>query len=236
MNCCHCSSPLEHVFLDLGFAPPSNAYLNVVDLRAPELYFPLKLFVCDKCWLVQTEDYSRSDELFTKDYAYFSSVSTTWLAHARSYVDMITAQLSLGSNSFVIEVASNDGYLLKNFVASGVPCLGIEPTDSTAAVAEAAGLPVAREIFRPRRCGQARKVGQTARPHYRQQRLWACARHQRFHGRHEDGVEARRNDHARVPAPHEPDTPKPVRHGLPRALLLLVAAVGQGDLCARRVK
>lgn len=147
MNCRHCSTPLEHVFLDLGFAPPSNAYLSLADLQTPEQYFPLKLFVCDQCWLVQTEDYSRSDELFTKDYAYFSSVSTTWLAHARSYTDMITARLGLGANSFVIEVASNDGYLLKNFVASAVPCLGVEPTDSTAAVAEAAGIPVAREFF-----------------------------------------------------------------------------------------
>jgi SAM-dependent methyltransferase len=147
MNCRHCSAPLKHVFLDLGFAPPSNAYLNAADLQAPEQYFPLKLFVCNKCWLVQTEDYSRSDELFTKDYAYFSSVSTTWLAHARSYVEMITARLGLGAGSFVIEVASNDGYLLKNFVANGVPCLGVEPTDSTAAVAEAAGIPVARDFF-----------------------------------------------------------------------------------------
>lgn len=147
MNCRHCSTPLKHVFLDLGFAPPSNAYLGEADLQAPEQYFPLKLFVCDKCWLVQTEDYSRSDELFTKDYAYFSSVSTTWLAHAKSYVEAITARLGLGAKSFVIEVASNDGYLLKNFVANGVPCLGVEPTDSTAAVAEAAGVPVAREFF-----------------------------------------------------------------------------------------
>ena len=147
MNCRHCHAPLEHVFLDLGFAPPSNAYLGASDLQAPEQYFPLKLFVCDKCWLVQTEDYSRSDELFTKDYAYFSSTSTTWLAHAKSYVDMITSRLGLGSKSFVIEVASNDGYLLKNFVANGVPCLGVEPTDSTAAAAEALGIPVAREFF-----------------------------------------------------------------------------------------
>lgn len=147
MNCRHCSTPLKHVFLDLGFAPPSNAYLVEADLQAPEQYFPLKLFVCDKCWLVQTEDYSRSDELFTKDYAYFSSVSTTWLAHAKSYVESITARLGLNSKSFVIEVASNDGYLLKNFVASGVPCLGVEPTDSTAAAAEAIGVPVAREFF-----------------------------------------------------------------------------------------
>lgn len=162
MNCRHCNTPLEHVFLDLGFAPPSNAYLNAADLQAPEQYFPLKLFVCDKCWLVQTEDYSRSDELFTKDYAYFSSVSTTWLAHARSYVDMITARLGLGANSFVIEVASNDGYLLKNFVASGVPCLGVEPTDSTAAVAEAAGIPVAREFFGQDFAGKLVKSGRQA--------------------------------------------------------------------------
>lgn len=147
MNCRHCDTPLEHVFLDLGFAPPSNAYLSSADLQSPEQYFPLKLFVCHKCWLVQTEDYSRSDELFTKDYAYFSSVSTTWLAHAKSYVDMITKRLELDSGSFVVEVASNDGYLLKNFLANGIPCLGVEPTDSTAAAAEAAGIPVAREFF-----------------------------------------------------------------------------------------
>jgi len=162
MNCRHCNSPLENIFLNLGFAPPSNAYLNPADLQAPEQYFPLNLFVCDQCWLVQTEDYSRSDELFTKDYAYFSSVSTTWLAHARSYVDMITARLGLSANSFVIEVASNDGYLLKNFVASGVPCLGVEPTDSTAAVAEAAGIPVAREFFGQGFAGKLVKSGRHA--------------------------------------------------------------------------
>ncbi|MDP1740198.1 class I SAM-dependent methyltransferase [Polaromonas sp.] len=162
MNCRHCNTPLKHVFLDLGFAPPSNAYLSAADLQAPEQYFPLKLFVCDQCWLVQTEDYSRSDELFTKDYAYFSSVSTTWLAHARAYVEMITTRLGLGADSFVIEVASNDGYLLKNFVASGVPCLGVEPTDSTAAVAEAAGIPVAREFFGQDFAGKLVKSGRQA--------------------------------------------------------------------------
>lgn len=147
MNCRYCQTKLEHVFLDLGFAPPSNAYLSANDLHAPELYFPLRLFVCGQCWLVQTEDYSRSDELFTKDYAYFSSTSTGWLKHASEYCEMITRRLGLNTQSFVIEVASNDGYLLKNFVASGVPCLGIEPTDSTAEVAEASGVPVMREFF-----------------------------------------------------------------------------------------
>lgn len=147
MNCRHCGNHLEHVFLDLGFAPPSNAYLTDSDLRAPEAWFPLKLYVCEDCWLVQTEDYARADELFRHDYAYFSSTSSTWLEHARRYVETVCQRLALDGNSFVIEVASNDGYLLKNFVAAGIPCLGIEPTASTAAAAEALGIPVLREFF-----------------------------------------------------------------------------------------
>lgn len=147
MNCRHCNSALEHVFLDLGFAPPSNAYLNGDALLQPELYFPLKLFVCEHCWLVQTEDYSRADELFSHDYAYFSSVSKSWLDHAASYAQMITKRLNLGKESFVIEVAANDGYLLKNFVKASIPCLGIEPTASTAAAAESQGVPVLKEFF-----------------------------------------------------------------------------------------
>jgi len=147
MNCRHCHHPLEHVFLDLGFAPPSNAYLSKNALQRPETYIPLKLFVCDKCWLVQTEDYAAADTLFSSDYAYFSSVSLTWLEHAKSYTDMIIRRLELDTNSFVIEVASNDGYLLRNFVSNGIPCLGVEPTDSTADVAERHGVPVVREFF-----------------------------------------------------------------------------------------
>jgi hypothetical protein len=147
MVCRHCNEPLQHVFLDLGFAPPSNAYLRAEKLREPELYFPLKLYVCDHCWLVQTEDFARSDELFTKDYAYFSSVSQSWLEHAALYSKMIQKRLSLDASSFVIEIASNDGYLLKNFVSSGIPCLGIEPTDSTADAAEKLGILVLRRFF-----------------------------------------------------------------------------------------
>jgi SAM-dependent methyltransferase len=135
------------VFIDLGFAPPSNDYLNPEDLHAPEKYFPLKVFICDKCWLAQTEDYSAAGELFRKDYAYFSSTSGSWLGHAAAYCGMITKRLALSSKSFVIELASNDGYLLKNFVAAGIPCLGVEPTESTAKAAEALGIPVLREFF-----------------------------------------------------------------------------------------
>lgn len=147
MNCRHCSTPLEHTFLDLGFAPPSNAYLTVSDLHRPEKYYPLKVMVCDQCWLVQTEDYAQADELFNADYAYFSSTSTSWLEHAKKYADEMTQRLGLNQTSLVIEVASNDGYLLKNFVETGIPCLGVEPTDSTAVVAEALGVPVLRAFF-----------------------------------------------------------------------------------------
>ena len=147
MNCRHCQTPLEHTFLDLGFAPPSNAYLAADQLNRPEVYYPLKLRVCETCWLVQTEDYTQADELFCDDYAYFSSTSKGWLNHAARYCESMTRRLGLNANSFVIEIASNDGYLLKNFVGSGVPCLGIEPTAGTAAAAEQLGIPVMREFF-----------------------------------------------------------------------------------------
>ena len=147
MKCRHCATPLKRIFLDLGFAPPSNAYLTENGLKLPEKYYPLKIKVCSHCWLVQTEDYAHADELFSPDYAYFSSTSTGWLAHATNYAQTMIVQLGLTQASHVIEVASNDGYLLKNFVAAGIPCLGIEPTASTAAAAERLGIPVLREFF-----------------------------------------------------------------------------------------
>jgi SAM-dependent methyltransferase len=138
---------LTYQWLDLGFAPPSNAYVSREQLSAPERYYPLRLFVCEKCWLVQTEDYAKANELFSGDYAYFSSISKSWLQHASDYCSQITHRLSLNESSFVIEVASNDGYLLKNMVSAKIPCLGIEPTDSTADAAESFGIPVLREFF-----------------------------------------------------------------------------------------
>jgi SAM-dependent methyltransferase len=147
MKCRHCATPLSHAFLDLGFAPPSNAYLTAADLTRLEKYYPLKIKVCDQCWLVQTEDYAQADELFSADYAYFSSTSTSWLVHAARYTEKLIRQLQLTRDSLVIEIACNDGYLLKNFVAAGIPCLGIEPTASTAAVAEQRGIPVLGEFF-----------------------------------------------------------------------------------------
>ncbi len=147
MKCRHCEAPLIHRFLDLGFSPPSNAYLTEKDLSSPEIYFPLLVMVCDQCWLVQTHDYARADQLFNADYAYFSSTSSTWLKHAERYAAQMVSQFNLDSTSMVIEIASNDGYLLKNFISAGIPCIGIEPTESTASVAEKKGIPVLREFF-----------------------------------------------------------------------------------------
>lgn len=147
MKCRHCKTDLKYEFLNLGFAPPSNAYLMESDLDKPEKYFPLRIKVCHKCWLVQTEDYTNAEELFNDQYAYYSSTSVSWLRHAEQYVEKITQKLNLSESSHVVEVASNDGYLLRNFIEKNIPCLGIEPTASTADEAEKLGIPILREFF-----------------------------------------------------------------------------------------
>ena len=161
MNCRHCDQQLEYIFLNLGIAPPSNAYLTDASLKEPESSFPLKLFVCDQCWLVQTEDYAEASDIFCPDYAYFSSVSQSWLDHAASYVEKVRKRFSIDKQSYVIEIASNDGYLLKNFITAGIPCLGIEPTASTASAAEALDIPVLRQFFNSNTAGQI--VNESAR-------------------------------------------------------------------------
>ncbi len=147
LKCRNCETPLELVLIDLGSAPLSNAYLTAATLHSPETWFPLRVLVCECCWLVQAEVHSRATEIFKADYAYFSSFSEVWVAHARRYVEEITAELKLDQSSFVIEVASNDGYLLSNFVDIEVPCLGIEPTSSTAEAARTKGVPTLERFF-----------------------------------------------------------------------------------------
>jgi SAM-dependent methyltransferase len=132
------------MFLDLGTAPPSNAYLTAAQLSLPEVYYPLQLYVCDACWLVQLPAHLSAAETFTEDYAYFSSYSQSWLLHAEAFVASSTARLSLGSDSFVVEVASNDGYLLQYVKQRGIRCLGVEPTASTAKAAKAKGIETAQ--------------------------------------------------------------------------------------------
>lgn len=147
MKCRHCQAELTLSLIDLGAAPPSNAYLNQQTLHAPEKYFPLRVLVCAECWLVQTEDYAGADELFSADYAYFSSFSTSWLKHAEKYVTNMALRFALNANSHIVEVAANDGYLLQYAKALGIPCLGIEPTASTANAARAKDIEIVEAFF-----------------------------------------------------------------------------------------
>jgi len=146
MRCRHCGERVGLVLVDLGSSPPSNSYLTDEDLRSPETWFPLRVLVCETCWLVQTEDFADAADLFDADYAYFSGFSSTWLEHCRTYADEATERFGLDRSSRVIEVASNDGTLLNFFHTRGMKCTGIEPTASTAGAARDLGLEV-REVF-----------------------------------------------------------------------------------------
>lgn len=145
--CRHCKSEKFVPLIDLGFAPPSNAYLTKEKLKQPEVYYPLRVNVCQLCWLVQTEDFAKSNELFTDDYAYFSSTSLSWLEHSKKYANNIAKRLNLTSESLVIEIGSNDGYLLQNFLKLSINCLGIEPTTQTAKAARSLDIKVVEDFF-----------------------------------------------------------------------------------------
>ncbi len=146
-HCRHCGSNLSLELINLGFAPPSNAYLKETDLREPEKYYPLRVLVCEECWLTQTEDFIGHEQVFSSEYAYFSSCSSSWVDHARRYVEEIAARQKLDHKSLVVEVACNDGYLLQHVQARNIPCYGIEPTSSTANAARERGLMVEEEFF-----------------------------------------------------------------------------------------
>lgn len=147
MKCRHCANELKLPLVDLGSAPPSNSYLTESSIHAPEKWFPLRVMVCEQCWLAQTEDFAQADELFDADYAYFSGFSTSWLAHSQRYVDQMVSRFGLGAQSHVVEIAANDGYLLQYVKAHGIPCTGVEPTASTAAAARAKGITIVEAFF-----------------------------------------------------------------------------------------
>jgi SAM-dependent methyltransferase len=147
MQCRFCKTPLHQEFINLGNSPASNSFLTSEQLNEPEIYYPLRVYVCHSCFLVQIDEYKKSDAIFNNDYVYFSSYSTSWLAHAKLYVNMVETRFALNRESLVVEIASNDGYLLQYFLEKNIPVLGIEPTTNTAAVAKQKGIETITEFF-----------------------------------------------------------------------------------------
>lgn len=147
MKCRFCQAELKNVFIDLFNAPASNSFLTERQLNEPEMYYPLKVYTCSQCFLVQIDEYKKSDAIFDSSYVYFSSYSTSWLEHARNYTEMMIERFGYGSQSQVIEIASNDGYLLQYFVQKNIPVLGIEPTSNTAEVAKTKGVSSVVDFF-----------------------------------------------------------------------------------------
>lgn len=141
-----CGTPLRITFVDLGMSPLCESYVSREQLNHMEPFYPLHAFVCESCFLVQLEEYVSPAEIFA-EYAYFSSYSVSWVQHMKRYTEMIVRRLNLGPKSFVVEIASNDGYLLQHFVAAGIPVLGIEPAANIAKVAVAKGIPTLVEFF-----------------------------------------------------------------------------------------
>ena len=147
MLCRFCKEELKDVFIDLVNSPPSNSFLTRQQLNEPEVFFPLKVYTCNNCFLVQVDEYKKSDAIFDDEYVYFSSFSTSWLAHAKKYTEKMIDRFGLSEKSQVIEIASNDGYLLQYFKQRNIPVLGIEPTANTAKVAEEKGIESITEFF-----------------------------------------------------------------------------------------
>ncbi|MBV9961143.1 MAG: methyltransferase domain-containing protein [Parafilimonas sp.] len=147
MQCRFCKTELKQVFIDLINSPASNSFLTKEQLNEPEVFYPLKVYTCSNCFLVQVDEYKKSDAIFNNEYVYYSSYSTSWLAHAKQYVDMMIERFDLNKDSQVIEVASNDGYLLQYFKEKNIPVLGIEPTANTAKVAEEKGIKSVIDFF-----------------------------------------------------------------------------------------
>ena len=147
MNCRFCGKKLTHEFVDLVNAPPSNAFLTEERLGEPEVFYPLKLLVCGSCFLVQIDEYEKSSNIFSSEYVYFSSYSTTWLTHAKRYAEMMVEKYGYDQTRQVIEIASNDGYLLQYFKERGIPSLGIEPAEGTAYVARKKGIETVIDFF-----------------------------------------------------------------------------------------
>ena len=147
MTCRFCKTELKDIFIDLVNAPASNSFLTFDDLHEPETFYPLKVYTCHKCFLVQIEEYKKSGDIFNNEYVYFSSFSRSWLGHAKKYTEMMISRFGFNKHSKIIEIASNDGYLLQYFKDKNISVLGVEPTENTAKVAMEKGIESINDFF-----------------------------------------------------------------------------------------
>lgn len=161
-TCLNCGAPLQRTVVDLGKQPLSNSFVSPERAATPDSVYPLHARICDACLLVQVDRVVPAEEIFKDDYAYFSSYSDSWLAHARAYVDMVVPRFGLNASSKVVEIASNDGYLLQYVVGAGIPCLGVEPSENVAEAARAKGVPTEIAFFGEETAKRLRREGHAA--------------------------------------------------------------------------
>ena len=202
--CRFCRAGLKRTFVDLGMSPLCETYPSAADLNRGEVYYPLHVYVCEQCFLVQLEEYEKPENIFS-DYPYFSSFSDSWLRHAENYCEKMVSRFALGEQSLVVEVASNDGYLLQYFVRRHVPVLGIEPAANVAKVAVEKGVPTLVKFFGTQLAKELAAEGRKRRPGSRQQCVGAGPGSERFCGRAEDSAETRGRPDSGVPPPAAAD-------------------------------
>ena len=218
-RCRFCREPLRQTFVDLGLSPLCESYVEAGQLNAPETLYPLHCFVCEKCFLVQLPEHVSPKAIF-EEYAYFSSYSDTWLDHAKAYVEAISERLSLNAQSLVVELASNDGYLLQYFLARGIPVLGIEPAKNVAQTAIKKGIPTVTEFFGVELARKLARDGRKADLLLGNNVLPHVPDINDFVGGMKILLKPQGVITMEFPAPGPADRRKPVRHDLSRALFL----------------
>ncbi len=233
-SCRFCGAPLDLTVVDLGMSPLCESFVSAEQIRHMEPFFPLHVFACERCYLVQLEAFVPPDEIFT-EYAYFSAYSTAFVEHARQYVEMIIKRLRLGSDDLVVELASNDGYLLQHFVGTDIPILGIDPAANVAKAAEQRGVPTLVDFFGRTTAERLVEDGKRASLIVGNNVLAQVPDLNDFLAGVKVLLRDKRDGDVRVPAPAPPLRRASVRHDLPRAFLVLLARDDRGHTRARTV-
>ena len=221
-HCRFCNAPLELTVIDLGKSPLCESFLAPDQLETMEAFYPLHVRTCSRCWLAQLPAFVAPAEIF-EEYAYFSAFSDSWVEHARTYVEMISERLALTSDSLVVELGSNDGYLLQHFLPKGIPVLGIDPAANVARAAEERGVETLVDFFGVELAQRLVDEGRTGRSRAGEERARAGSRPERLRGRGFHPARGGGHRHVRVPASGPTARRAPVRHDLPRALFVLLS-------------